>query len=44
MIRVNLLPAEMEASPSQAVSPVIPLGAAVIIPILILTKYPWSPQ
>lgn len=36
MIRVNLLPAEMEAGPSQAASPVVPLTAAVILPILIL--------
>jgi type IV pilus assembly protein PilN len=36
MIRINLLPAELESAPAQALSPVIPLGAAVIIPILIL--------
>src|ERR1051326_2069933 len=35
MIRINLLPAEMEAAPSQ-VNPAIPLSAAVILPALIL--------
>ena len=36
MIRINLLPAEMEAAPSQ-VNPAIPLSIAVIIPALVLT-------
>lgn len=35
MIRINLLPAELEAAPSQ-VNPAIPLGAAALIPALIL--------
>lgn len=35
MIRVNLLPAEMESAPSQ-INPAIPLSAAAIIPTLIL--------
>jgi type IV pilus assembly protein PilN len=36
MIRINLLPAEMETAPSQ-VNPVIPLSVAVLIPALVLT-------
>jgi Tfp pilus assembly protein PilN len=36
MIRINLLPAEMEAAPSQ-INPAIPLSIAVIIPALVLT-------
>src|ERR1035437_3648008 len=35
MIRINLLPAELESAPSQ-MSPAIPLSIAVIIPALIL--------
>jgi type IV pilus assembly protein PilN len=35
MIRINLLPAEMEAAPSR-INPAIPLSAAVILPALIL--------
>ena len=36
MIRINLLPSEMESLPSQ-INPAIPLSIAVIIPALILT-------
>jgi len=36
MIRINLLPAEMGAAPSQ-INPAIPLSFAVIIPALVLT-------
>jgi type IV pilus assembly protein PilN len=36
MIRINLLPAELESAPSQ-INPAIPLSFAVIIPTLILT-------
>jgi Tfp pilus assembly protein PilN len=36
MIRINLLPAEMESAPSQ-INPAIPMSIAVIIPALILT-------
>jgi len=36
MIRINLLPAEMEAAPSARINPAIPLAASVIIPALIL--------
>jgi len=36
MIRINLLPAELETTPSQ-LNPVIPLSFAVILPTLILT-------
>jgi len=35
MIRINLLPAELESAPSQ-INPVLPLSAAVILPALIL--------
>ncbi len=35
MIRINLLPAELESAPSR-VNPALPLSAAVILPILIL--------
>jgi Tfp pilus assembly protein PilN len=35
MIRINLLPAELESAPSQ-INPALPLSAAVIIPALIL--------
>lgn len=35
MIRINLLPAEIESAPSQ-INPAIPLSAAAIIPTLIL--------
>ena len=35
MIRINLLPAELESAPSQ-MSPAIPLSIAVIVPALIL--------
>jgi type IV pilus assembly protein PilN len=35
MIRINLLPAEMEAAPSQ-INPAIPISIAVIIPALVL--------
>lgn len=36
MIRINLLPAELEAAPSTRINPAIPLSAAIIIPALIL--------
>jgi len=36
MIRINLLPAEMESAPAQ-INPAIPLSIAVIIPALVLT-------
>jgi Tfp pilus assembly protein PilN len=36
MIRINLLPAELEAAPSSRINPAIPLAASVIIPALIL--------
>jgi len=36
MIRINLLPTNLEAAPSQ-INPAIPLSVAVIIPALILT-------
>jgi Tfp pilus assembly protein PilN len=36
MIRINLLPAELESAPSQ-MNPIIPISFAVIIPTLILT-------
>src|SRR5438477_8440893 len=35
MIRINLLPAELESAPSQ-INPALPLSAAVILPVLIL--------
>jgi Tfp pilus assembly protein PilN len=35
MIRINLLPAELESAPSK-INPVLPLSAAVILPALIL--------
>jgi len=37
MIRINLLPAEMEAGVPSQINPAIPLSIAVIIPALILT-------
>jgi type IV pilus assembly protein PilN len=36
MIRINLLPAELESAPTQ-INPAIPLGAAVLVPLLVLT-------
>ena len=36
MIRINLLPAELEAAPSSRINPAIPLSASIIIPALIL--------
>jgi len=41
MIRVNLLPAEMEAAPSQ-MSPVIPMAVAVIVPIMFIVPFQLS--
>ncbi len=36
MIRINLLPAELEAAPSARINPALPLSASVILPALIL--------
>jgi Tfp pilus assembly protein PilN len=36
MIRINLLPTELEAAPAH-INPTVPLSAAVLIPVMILT-------
>jgi len=38
MIRINLLPPELEAAPSH-INPAVPLSIAVILPVMILTPF-----